>query len=282
MSKNEAISRYDDIYNHYYNLAVNRFTWENLPMGLTSEQLEKMLIEYGELFGFKDERYGLFILPCFQVKELNVYGLPIEYNIVSLNGKYNEHIEAEKGVLLRNNPLGTKDIQVIKDYSQRIDDIERTQDVNLFQQNIPKIILTDENSKLTAKNLIEKVMEFKLAIFGRKSLSTMINTQDSVLDTTAPYLLDKLQAHRQEKENELLAYLGFNSIPFEKKERLIDSEVNANNDYNSNNLDMMFDLREKFANDFNKMFGTEIKVSKREVESDVRKVYSNDKESNRE
>ena len=256
MSKEEALSRYDDIFNHFYNLAVNRFTWENLPQGLTSEQVEKMLIEYGELFAFKDNNYGVFILPCFQVRESNIYGLPVKYNVISLNGKYNKEVFAEEGCLLRNNPLGSKDIQVIRDYAQRIDDIERTQDVNLFQQNIPKIILTDENGKLTAKNLIEKIKRFKFVILGRKSLNAMVS-KDDVLDTSAPYILDKLQEFRQSKENELLSYLGFNSIPFEKKERLLDSEVNA-------------------------MFNLNIKVSKREVETDDRKNNTNYQTDNRE
>ena len=56
----------------------------------------------------------------------------------------------------------------------------------------------------------------------------------------------------------------------------------SDNDYNSNNLDMMYDLREKFCKEVNAMFNLNIKVSKREVETDDRKNNFNYQTDNRE
>ena len=183
-------------------------------------------------------------------------------------------------VLLKNNPMGTGDMSTLEIFSKRIDDIEQTLDVNLFQQNIPKIILTDENGKLTAKNLIQKLKEYKFVIFSKKTLTTSINSSD-VLDTSAPYLLDKLQNYKNDLRSELLTFLGINNNNIVKKERLITDEVNANNELISIMLDLMYDLREKACKEINNKFGLNMKVSKREVKENGT-IYNNSRGNNRE
>lgn len=264
--EDEAMSRYDELLAEFKNLAVNRFSWENLPTGLTSEQLEMLLITKGQLMFFQDENLGNLILPCFPTTDINPYGLATTYTVNAENGKYNERVDVENGVLLKNNPLATKDITTLEIFAKRIDDIEMTQDVNLFQQCIPKLLLADEDSKLTAKAIIDKIKKFKFVVFGKKSLINNISTSD-VLDTSAPYLLDKLQQQKTEVKNELLSLLGINTVNIMKKERVNTEEVNANNDYTENNLDLMYDLRVKFCDEVKEKFGYEMKVTKREVKS---------------
>lgn len=262
--EDKAINREDSLLNEFINLAINRFSWDGLPYGLTSEQLEYMLINHGQLACYKSKNNGILILPCFGESFLNAYGLPTVYRIESLNGYYNDRVDIESMVLIKNNPLGTRDIDTLEVFAKRINEIEMTLDVNLFQQNIPKIILTDENSKLTAKNLIQRLKEYKLVIFGKKSLASSINSSD-VLDTSAPYLLDKLQNYKNDLRSELLTFLGINNNNIVKKERLLTDEVNANNELISIMLDLMFDLRKKACEEINSKFGLNITVIKREV-----------------
>ena len=263
--EDKALSRYDELLNEFTNLAINRFSWENLPIGLTSEQMEFLLIRHGQLMCFNDNMYGTLILPCFGTTDINVYGLPTQYNVYGENGKYNEYISADDGVIIRNNPLGKSDFPTLEVFAKRIDDVEMTQDVNLFQQCIPKLVLGDEDSKITMKNLINQIKNNKFAIFGKKSLVNNISSSD-VLDTSAPYILDKLQQQKTDLKNELLTYLGINNNNNVKKERMVVDEVNANNEYTSINLDLMFDLREKACKEINEKFGLNISVKKREVE----------------
>ena len=271
--ESEAISREHILLNEFVNLAINRFSWTNLPAGLTSEQLEFMLIRYGQLACFKSDKKGILILPCFGESRVNVYGLPTKYRVESLNGYYTESIDIDNLVLIKNNPRGVGDMENLEIFAKRIDDIEMTLDVNLFQQNIPKIILSDENGKLTAKNLIQKLREFKFVIFGKKTLSSTIS-KDDVLDTSAPFLLDKLQNYKNEMRSELLTFLGINNNNIVKKERLLTDEVNANNELISIMIDLMFDLRKKACDEINKMYGLNINVEKREVE-EVGEVHAN-------
>lgn len=278
--EDKALSRYDELLNEFTNLAINRFSWENLPIGLTSEQMEFLLIRNGQLMCFNDSMYGTLILPCFGTTDINVYGLPTQYNVYGENGKYNEYISVDDGVIIRNNPLGTSDFPTLEVFAKRIDDVEMTQDVNLFQQCIPKLVLGDEDSKITMKNLINQIKNYKFAIFGKKSLVNNISSSD-VLDTSAPYILDKLQQQKTDLKNELLTYLGINNNNNVKKERMIVDEVNANNEYTSINLDLMFDLREKACKEINEKFGLNISVKKREVEENG-KNYNDTRGDNRE
>ena len=275
-----AISRFDYLLHEFINLAINRFTWENLPIGLTTEQMEFLLINHGQLMCFNDKYYGTLILPCMGITDINVYGLPTEYRVMGENGKYNKTINIENGVLIRNNPLGTSDIPTLEVFAKRIDDVEMTQDVNLFQQCMPKVLLADEDSKLTAKNIINKIRKFKFVIFGKSTLVNNIKTSD-VLDTSSPFILDKLQQQKVDLKNELLTYLGINNNNNIKKERMIVDEVNANNEYTAINLDLMYDLRKKACDEINKKFGLNIKVEKREVDQ-IGKNYSNTRGDNRE
>lgn len=260
----QAISRYEEIRQDLINLALNRFDWDGLPLGLTSEKMEYMLIDNGQVFAFNDNNNGLLILPCYGTDELNVYGEFTEYNIFGLNGHQFARKSIDDGVRIKNNPLGSNNMSNIEIYAKRLDDIERTQEINLFQQCIPKIVMTDENGKLTAKALVKAIKDFNFAIFTRKSISKQIQNNE-VLDTTAPYLLADLQDYKQNIYNEMLTYLGINNLNVDKKERLITDEVNANNDAININLDLMFDLREKACEEINSMFGTNITVKKREV-----------------
>lgn len=213
-----AISRYDYLLNEFTNLAINRFTWENLPYGLTSEQLELLLISKGQLMFFKDNLNGFLILPCYPTTDINVYGLATEYRVNAENGKYDNTVNIDDGVIIKNNPLAVADIPTLEVFAKRIDDVEMTQDVNLFQQCMPKLILADEDSKLTAKSIVDKIRKFKFVIFGKKSLVNNISTSD-VLDTSSPYIIDKLQQQKFDLKNELLTYLGINNNNNIKKEK---------------------------------------------------------------
>lgn len=275
-----AISRYDYLLNDFINLAINRFTWENLPLGLTSEQLELLVITKGQLMYYNDKMIGEILLPCYPTSDLNIYGLPTKYRLMGENGKYNIDVDIDDGILLKNNPLAYPDFPTLEFFAKKIDDVEMTQDVNLFQQCIPKVILADEDSKLTAKTIVDKIRKYKFVVFGKKTLASNITSSD-VLDTTAPFLLDKLQQQKFEYKNELLEKLGINNNNNIKKERMLVDEVNANDDYTKINLDLMYDLRKSFCEQVNSRFGKNMKVSKREVkENDIKD--NNSRGNNRE
>lgn len=273
----KAISRQDLLLDEFVNLAINRFTWSNLPKGLTSERLEEMLISYGTLGAFKNDTGLILILPLFGTSKVNIYNEHTEFRLTGFNG--NEFTKSVDDVVkLKNNPLGTEDLSTLQLYAKKIDDIEQTQDVNLFQQCIPKIIGTNKDGILTAKNIIKQIKEYKFVVFTKsKGIENQLKKED-VLDNTAPYILDKLSDYENFYRNKVLTFLGINNNNTDKKERLVVDEVNANNDYIAICLDLMYDMRKRFCDEVNKKFGCNISVEKRKVEN----VHGNDKRNDRE
>lgn len=274
--EDNAMSREDLLLDEFLNLAINRFTWTNLPKGLTSERLEEMLICHGTLGAFVENEL-LVILPLFGTNKVNIYNEHTDFNLFGYNGTtYTKSVD--EIVKLKNNQLGTEDLSTLQLYAKKIDDIEQTQDVNLFQQCIPKIIGTSRDGILTAKNIVKQIKEFKFVVFTKsKGIENQLKKED-VLDNTAPYILDKLSDYENFYRNKVLTFLGINNANTDKKERLITNEVDANNEYIQINLDLMYDMRKRFCDEVNTKFGINIKVEKRKVEN----VYSNDTGDDRE
>ena len=274
--EDNALSREDLLLNEFLNLAINRFTWTNLPKGLTSERLEEMLICHGTLGAFVENEM-LVILPLFGTKKVNIYNEHTDFHLFGFNGQTFTKSEEEL-VKLKNNQLGTEDLSTLQIYAKKIDDIEQTQDVNLFQQTIPKLIGTNKDGILTAKNIMKQIKEHKFVIFTKsKGIENQIKKEE-VLDNTAPFLLDKLGDYENFYRNKVLTFLGINNANTDKKERLITSEVNANNDYIQINLDLMFDMRKRFCDEVKEKFGIIINVEKRRVEDVYSNVKSDDPE----
>lgn len=264
IDKDSAINREEELLQEFVNLAIKRFKWSNLPKGLTSDRLEEMLINYGMLGGFINEVDLFTILPIQGNGKINIYNEHDEYRIFGFNG-YNRTINSDDVCRLKNNPVGCNDIDTLMIYAKRINDIEQTQEVNLFQQNIPKIIATNRDGVLTAKNIIKKLRDFKLVIYTReKGINNQIKSDD-ILDTTAPFLLDKLGDYENFYRNKVLSFLAINNANTDKKERLLVDEVNANNDLLNTMLDMMFECRQEFCEEVKEKFNIDIKVEKREV-----------------
>lgn len=274
--EDNAMSREDLLLDEFLNLAINRFTWSNLPKGLTSERLEEMLICHGTLGAFMENEL-LLILPLFGTNKVNIYNEHTDFNLFGYNGStFTKSIDDI--VKLKNNQLGTEDLSTLQLYAKKIDDIEQTQDVNLFQQNIPKLIGTTKEGILTAKNIIKQIKEFKFVVFTKgKGIEQQLKKED-ILDNTAPFLLDKLGDYENFYRNKVLTFLGINNANTDKRERLITSEVDANNDYIQINLDLMYDMRKRFCEEVNAKFGINIKVEKRKVENEE----SNNSEDDRE
>ena len=131
-----SVNREEEILSEFVNLAIKRFKWTNLPLGLTSDRLEEMLINHGELGGTLHDG-NLIILPIHGVSKVNVYNEFVEYRMTGYNG-FNLQLSVDDLCRLKNNPTSSADIDTLRIFAKRISDIERTQEVNLFQMNIPK------------------------------------------------------------------------------------------------------------------------------------------------
>ena len=145
-------------------------------------------------------------------------------------------------------------------------------DVNLNAQKTPILIEGEKNSLLTLKNLYMQYDGNCPVIYGNKNydLSNALN----VLKTDSPYVVDKLEIHKHELWNDCLTFLGINNMNTDKKERLIVSEAESNDDLINYYLNCFYKTRKQACDLINEKYGLNIKI---ELNKEVIKLIEENK-----
>lgn len=255
-------STYIDYCERFERLALSRFEWINLPVGMNSEFLEWCLFNFGQAALLEDDTKGFINTQATSSSELNLYHLPTRMHCYSLNIDLDRKVfdnmalpenPIEYGVLVQNNWKSIPTVSTLNLYAYRLANVERTCDVNLNAHKMPIIIKTTPTLLATFKNLWQKWHGNEPMIMADKNLFESEYPFDAI-KTDIPYILDKLQEYKKEIWNEALTFLGINNILIEKKERLITQEANANNELINYNLQSYLLFRKRACDNFNKLF----------------------------
>lgn len=263
-AQSEAFLQNQRTYLQYVNrlteLSISMFDWKNLPDTIDARFLELALFNDGMAVFFKDEVMGYLGLQVMIGGALNVYRIPITRTAFAQNG-YQMKLDANNSVIIFNNMLHTNSILDVQEMSKRLYEIQRTIDVNVIQQKTPKIITCTENQRLVMKNLYAQYMGNEPFIFGDKNLDL---SGIKTLDTTSPYVADKLYELKTQYWNEALTYLGISNVNTIKKERMITDEVQRNLGGTIASRYSRLFMRQQACEQINKMFGLNISVDYRE------------------
>lgn len=247
---------YIDYYNRLMELALNVFEWENLPTSIDERFIELTLYEMGYCLYFNDEIIGNLALTCTIGGKLDVYRMPLLRRAYAVNG-YNKMCSAKDSVLIFNNYLHTPTQLTIELFARRLYEIERAIDVNVKAQKTPTLILSNEQQRLTMKNLYMQYDGNEPFIFGDKNMD--IEGIKS-LKTDAPFVADKLESLKHQIWNEALTFCGIENTNQDKKERLVSNEVGGNYGNIEAQRNVMLNARKQAVKQINEMFGTNIDV----------------------
>lgn len=263
-AQSEAFLQNQRTYLQYVNrlteLSISMFDWKNLPSTIDARFLELALFNDGMAVFFKDEVMGYLGLQAMVGGKLNVYRIPITRTAFAQNG-YQMNLDPSNSVIIFNNMLHTNSILDVQEISKRLYEIQRTIDVNVIQQKTPKIITCTENQRLVMKNLYAQYMGNEPFIFGDKNLDL---SGIKTLDTTSPYVADKLYELKTQYWNEALTYLGISNVNTVKKERMITDEVQRNLGGTIASRYSRLFMRQQACEQINEMFGLNISVDYRE------------------
>lgn len=263
-AQTEAFLQNQRTYLQYVNrlteLSISMFEWKNLPDTIDARFLELALFNDGMAVFFKDEVMGYLGLQVMIGGALDVYRIPITRTAFAQNG-YQIKLDTSNSVIIFNNMLHTNSILDVQEMSKRLYEIQRTIDVNVIQQKTPKIITCTENQRLVMKNLYAQYMGNEPFIFGDKNLDL---SGIKTLDTTSPYVADKLYELKTQYWNEALTYLGISNVNTVKKERMITDEVQRNLGGTIASRYSRLFMRQQACEQINKMFGLNISVDYKE------------------
>lgn len=266
----------DDTYIDYLErlkkIAISLFEWSGLPESMDARFLEYCLYYTGQAALLKNED-GIFInTKACTAGDINIYELPTSINCYSVGFSKTKKVfdgfvadgidPSEYAVHVLNNQDRSATAYTIELFAYRLYLAQRTADTNVSVNRMPFIITTDENQRLTMENLFNQINANKPAIFGDKDAMSNLKDAVKVLPTNPPFIADKLLDYKKQIFNEALEFLGINYLS-EKKERLISNEVNSNNELINLNLQSYLIPRQKAAEQFNKLFGTNVEVKVR-------------------
>ncbi|MBO7241782.1 MAG: hypothetical protein J6U90_04955 [Methanobrevibacter sp.] len=253
---------YTDYYNRLSLLARVRYEWENLPNNIDERWIEKYLYFYGHCLFFDDRTLGYMVAKSNLSGSLNNYDEHTHLTPCGTNYKGKSLRVGKECVLIRNNDDMIPTMQTIQLYAFKLANISRTADVNIHAQKTPSIILCSEKQRLTMKTVLSKVNDFEYAIYGDKNLDI---EGISTLDLNAPIVFDKLELQKHAIWNECMTFLGINNANQDKRERLVDDEVQANNEQVEYNAQIGLKTRQKACEQINALYGTNIKVRMRKL-----------------
>ena len=218
-------------YQYYYNrlksiaLVTYIYDFHDQVPQLESSRLEYMLLNYRDIAMFQTDAGDIAFLPYTIDNIKTIYGYPQYVNIYSPYSNFRCKREYEQVALLHDNITNYSTYNIISYFAMSLYIIDRTIDVNLFNQKTPVLITAkDEAQKLALKNMWMELSGFQPAVAVNDTYS-MDSIQ--VMPINAPYIGEQLNELRESKWKQALSALGIPSTGA-KKERYIGTELTQN------------------------------------------------------
>jgi hypothetical protein len=126
------------------------------------------------------------------------------------------------------------------------------------------LIKASDKTRLSAKQIYAKWSGFEPLIITDKNLTDGVEME--VLSIAAPVVFDKLAIEKNKLWNECMTFLGINNANMDKRERLVDDEVQANNEQIGYSAEVMLKSRQRAAEAMSKLCGCNITVEMRRAQ----------------
>lgn len=251
---------YVDYLERMKKIALSMFEWVNLPDTMNSRYLEMCLYYKGQAALLYDEDYGFINTQAADSGYINIYGLPTKINCYSYS--YNKMRELyvpntnlpaeEECILVMNNYQRVPTASTISLYAERLCEAQRACDTNVKAQKTPILLLTDKNQELTLRNMYAQYDGNAPVIFGDRNL--LADRPIDSINTNAEFVANDIREYMQGIWNDFLCFIGINNLS-EKKERLITTEANTNNELVNLNMQSYLIPRKQACKEFNDKFG---------------------------
>lgn len=251
---------YVDYLERMKKIALSMFEWVNLPDTMNPRYLEMCLYYNGQAALLWDEDYGFINTQAVDSGYINIYGLPTKINCFSYS--YNKMRELyvpdtnlpaeEECILVMNNYMRVPTAATIQLFAKRLAEAQRTCDVNVKAQRTPVLLLTDKNQELTLRNIYAQYDGNSPVIIGDKNI--LADQSITAIKTEAPFIANDVRLYMKEIWNDFLSFMGISNLD-EKRERLISTEADSNNELVNMNMQSMLIPRKEACKQFNDKFG---------------------------
>lgn len=248
-------------------IAVQRFSYNNLPSNLPQWEIEKRLIMTGSCFVFRNEIYGV-ITSFGGLSGVDIYNNANCFNYAqAILGSKSGMKNMKDGVIIYGtsldkiygNNIGTigKRLQW---YADILSDIDVSRQVGLINnRSISTVIAKSDNALNELKQYYAKLQDGELVV--PKIITGVLEGTENLIKTnsTQGYSLNDFDVAQQNILKSFYRDFGI-AYSSEKRERLISDEVAADNDALDINITDMLYCRQTGFEAVNNLFGTAITV----------------------
>lgn len=276
-----------NVYNMFWRvlteLSFNRFKWKHLPASVDERFLELTLLRHGGALFFQyhdpepDPVTGPRFEPRFLVQPFtsvgppNHYDNPTAFRVQShtlIGGTYTPR----QAVPIWGNYLRTPDMDIISVYTHRLTELDVTIDVNTRNMRHPKVLVTDQDSRLSIVNFDRQVDEGVPTIKVAPHMSPQEFIATTLDMSTHHETIPGLLASKGKVWNDALMMMGVPTVNQDKKERLITGEAETGKDQAEVIRNIALNSRKQSCEQINELFGLNIEVEWRSEEEQLHLV----------
>ena len=280
LNQNQGIMSWESYYQtDLLQLALSRFSWSGLPNGCTSEWLESQLLFSQYVVAWKQpDILDLRIAPAVY-NQTNMYNQPItaqplangntvpdnllfpkNIDITGLTGDEEIDSKSIHGVIIRDNTYGFPLLTKIWQWASKLAFLQEKIDTNVETSITPVGLHGNVKTIESIKKGLYDAMNGKHFVAIDTALEDGSNPPLDVIDLATAYHANDFQQLLDTRYSQALTALGINTINIQKKERLITSEAEGNDDLISRYVGNSLEERQLACKKINEMFNTNLSV----------------------
>lgn len=260
--------------NMLWGLAEARFVWDGLPETVNERYLERVLHRHGLAVFFEDPRlHAFFALHAAGTGDVDVYGDPKTFRVTG-NRYINRDISSKDCVPIWTNRNRVNDQWVVNYYAAALAEAAETVRVNALNSRSPMILALSQEQRLAGENFYRQVAEGQPVIVTVKDdmgrgLAESVQVLDNRQSPNA--ISDAIRVKKEIWDDAMLA-LGIQCAPPDKKERLVDDEVEAIQGQTAAFRGVAIGARQEAADAINERYGLNVSVHWRHSREQVRGI----------
>lgn len=257
---------------YIFGIINEQFKWEGLPPEIKSYNVEKVLNMYGQGVLFKPEGSEQYAF-CNAVNTnmLNIYGEPCEVQPIAINGMSfgrvvvnttlgnDGEIKEQNAVLIKNNLTSTPTYAMIKPLVEHMAFIWESKGINAGLSRVKVLLHSNKNLASTIRQQLKSIIGSASAIPVVSDKTNIMNEIEKV-DFNVEYTPSVYWEDFDKTFDTICQWLGITTnISNGKKERLIVSEVESNDELTTISEDARLSYRKIGCDGAKELFGLDMK-----------------------